>query len=359
MTSNGNGTMLGATMSGLNTMLTHRAARPPRSCSPRATGRRCTAIRRDATANGTKTFQYDSCQVAKAAGGLASYSVYPERLDGQLRHVLARIAFRTCTTAPGKRPGPSSFATAAAYGSPNGSPGGADERRRRLGSSRRSSQRAKSPAMRRPVRAVHRVAAPRSRCCATAPQPRRSRTRPSRAPRATRRRRRRGRAAGRPRRAASRVEARRASACAPASRAFHVRATSESIVSPSVSMFGLALAKATRRAARSRWRMPSTIICASVRAADSSSNAGSVRAAEQLAHGTVAVVHRAVVAARPRAEQREHRVGDRQLGRLQRGEQQRAAPRAAARRRSGASPAARRRAPRSRTPSRRSSWRRR
>ena len=31
----------------------------------------------NAVANGTKTYQYDSCEVSKAAGGLASYSVFP------------------------------------------------------------------------------------------------------------------------------------------------------------------------------------------------------------------------------------------------------------------------------------------
>lgn len=73
MTSNGNGAVNGATMSGLNTLLTaaqldtaQRKSSSPLSATPAA-----------ATANGTKTFQYNSCDVANAAGGLASYSVYP------------------------------------------------------------------------------------------------------------------------------------------------------------------------------------------------------------------------------------------------------------------------------------------
>ena len=80
MTSNGDGTVTGATMSGLNTMLSTsgspseldkaRALAP--SASPALTNNPA-----NATANGTKTFQYDSCEVSKAAGGLASYSVYP------------------------------------------------------------------------------------------------------------------------------------------------------------------------------------------------------------------------------------------------------------------------------------------
>jgi len=73
MISNGNGTVQGATMSGLNEMLTTTQLAEAQlktsavlSSDPPA-----------AQANGTKTFQYNSCDVAKAAGGLASYSVYP------------------------------------------------------------------------------------------------------------------------------------------------------------------------------------------------------------------------------------------------------------------------------------------
>jgi hypothetical protein len=73
MTSNGNGTMSGATMSGLNTTLTpaqfaqaQLISSVPLSSNPDP-----------AIANGTKTFTYNSCEVSKAAGGLASYSVYP------------------------------------------------------------------------------------------------------------------------------------------------------------------------------------------------------------------------------------------------------------------------------------------
>jgi hypothetical protein len=80
MTSNGDGTVTGATMSGLNTMLStsgnpsqlDKARAQAPSASPAITN-----SPPNATANGTKTFQYDSCEVAKAAGGLASYSVYP------------------------------------------------------------------------------------------------------------------------------------------------------------------------------------------------------------------------------------------------------------------------------------------
>ena len=81
MTSNGNGTVTGATMSGLNTLF----KRPPDvpvdeltlAQGKMAGGSTLTRNPANATANGTKTFQYDSCEVAKAAGGLASYSVYP------------------------------------------------------------------------------------------------------------------------------------------------------------------------------------------------------------------------------------------------------------------------------------------
>lgn len=73
MTSNGNGTVLGATMSGLNTIFTTAQ----RDSAQKLTSSTITTNPPNATANGTKTYQYDSCQVAKAAGGLASYSVYP------------------------------------------------------------------------------------------------------------------------------------------------------------------------------------------------------------------------------------------------------------------------------------------
>jgi hypothetical protein len=57
LTSNGNNAVSGATMSGLNTLLGQTVGQ--------------------AVANGNKTYVYDSCQVAKAAQGLASYSVFP------------------------------------------------------------------------------------------------------------------------------------------------------------------------------------------------------------------------------------------------------------------------------------------
>jgi hypothetical protein len=75
MTSNGNGTVSGATMSGLNTMFTPEQLAAAQALT--APGTTLTSTPANATANGTKTFQYDSCEVAKAAGGLASYSVYP------------------------------------------------------------------------------------------------------------------------------------------------------------------------------------------------------------------------------------------------------------------------------------------
>lgn len=75
MTSNGNGTVTGATMSGLNTIFT--AAQRDSAQLLAAAGTTITNNPANATANGTKTYQYDSCEVAKAAGGLASYSVYP------------------------------------------------------------------------------------------------------------------------------------------------------------------------------------------------------------------------------------------------------------------------------------------
>ena len=65
MTSNGNGTVAGATMSGLNTLFnaTQLAAAQAKSAAT------LTNNPANATANGTKTFQYNSCEVAKAAGG--------------------------------------------------------------------------------------------------------------------------------------------------------------------------------------------------------------------------------------------------------------------------------------------------
>lgn len=82
MTSNGNGTVTGATMSGLNTLLRTSTSTPPGNSLALAQamfagGTSLTNNPPNATANGTKTFQYDSCEVSKAAGGLASYSVYP------------------------------------------------------------------------------------------------------------------------------------------------------------------------------------------------------------------------------------------------------------------------------------------
>jgi hypothetical protein len=83
MDSNGNGTVQGATMSGLNTLLKTPTSTPVPGTSLAqaqaifAGGASLTNNPGNATANGTKTFQYDSCEVAKAAGGLASYSVYP------------------------------------------------------------------------------------------------------------------------------------------------------------------------------------------------------------------------------------------------------------------------------------------
>jgi hypothetical protein len=75
MTSNGNGTVTGATMSGLNTLFKDKPDRLALAQAKSAST--LTTSPANATANGTKTFQYDSCEVAKAAGGLASYSVYP------------------------------------------------------------------------------------------------------------------------------------------------------------------------------------------------------------------------------------------------------------------------------------------
>lgn len=75
LTSNGNGTMLGATMSGLNTIFT--AAQRDSAQAIAGANATITTNPANALANGTKTYQYDSCEVSKAAGGLASYSVYP------------------------------------------------------------------------------------------------------------------------------------------------------------------------------------------------------------------------------------------------------------------------------------------
>jgi hypothetical protein len=73
MTSNGNNTMLGATMSGLNILLDSTQTALANSTF----GVNLAHLPANALAKGTKTFQYDSCQVARAASGLASYSVYP------------------------------------------------------------------------------------------------------------------------------------------------------------------------------------------------------------------------------------------------------------------------------------------
>lgn len=73
MTSNGNNTMLGATMSGLNIALSDEELALAQTKSSSV----LTNNPANALAHGTKTFQYDSCEVAKAASGLASYSVYP------------------------------------------------------------------------------------------------------------------------------------------------------------------------------------------------------------------------------------------------------------------------------------------
>ena len=78
MRSNGNGTVAGATMSGLNTLFTTTAALDSaRALTPLGISPVLTNTPANATANGTKAFQYNSCEVAAAAGGLASYSVYP------------------------------------------------------------------------------------------------------------------------------------------------------------------------------------------------------------------------------------------------------------------------------------------
>lgn len=82
MTSNGNGTVNGAVESGLNTLLSKTTASGTIDSSALVRARSLTSatLARQpaaATANGTKTFQYNSCDVARAAGGLASYSVFP------------------------------------------------------------------------------------------------------------------------------------------------------------------------------------------------------------------------------------------------------------------------------------------
>jgi hypothetical protein len=77
MASNGDGTVSGATMSGLNTLLKTTPVNQLAQAQALNPGAGFTNDPPPATANGTKTFQYDSCEVAKAAGGLASYSVYP------------------------------------------------------------------------------------------------------------------------------------------------------------------------------------------------------------------------------------------------------------------------------------------
>lgn len=73
MISNGNNTTLGATMSGLNSLLSQAQV----DSANTAYGTAINNTPPNAQANGTKTYQYDSCQVAKAASGVASYSVYP------------------------------------------------------------------------------------------------------------------------------------------------------------------------------------------------------------------------------------------------------------------------------------------
>jgi hypothetical protein len=72
MTSNGNGTVQGATESGLNALLTPSQVVDANKLSSQT----ITNTPDKSVANGTKSFQYNSCDVAKAAGGLASYSVY-------------------------------------------------------------------------------------------------------------------------------------------------------------------------------------------------------------------------------------------------------------------------------------------
>lgn len=76
MDSNGNGTMSGASESGLNALLTGGVPGGLDSAQKRTTAV-LTNNPANAVANGTKAYMYNSCEVAKAAGGLASYSVYP------------------------------------------------------------------------------------------------------------------------------------------------------------------------------------------------------------------------------------------------------------------------------------------
>jgi hypothetical protein len=73
LTSNGNGTISGATESGLNALLTNVQI----TAANNTYNAGITNTPGPSIANGTKAFQYNSCDVAKAAGGLASYSVYP------------------------------------------------------------------------------------------------------------------------------------------------------------------------------------------------------------------------------------------------------------------------------------------
>jgi hypothetical protein len=62
LTSNGNNVSEGATLSGLNTLT---GASPSSSTSD------------DATANGQKSYVYDSCSVSKATSALARYTMMP------------------------------------------------------------------------------------------------------------------------------------------------------------------------------------------------------------------------------------------------------------------------------------------
>ena len=64
LTSNGNNTVAGATVSGLNVLLPG---------APSAS----TSEFDDATANGNKTYVYDSCKVARAAQSMERYRVLP------------------------------------------------------------------------------------------------------------------------------------------------------------------------------------------------------------------------------------------------------------------------------------------
>ncbi|MBC7672814.1 MAG: hypothetical protein H7247_10385 [Polaromonas sp.] len=62
LTSNGNNVSEGATLSGLNALT---GTRPSPSTAD------------DATANGTKSYVYDSCSVAKATSAFARYTMMP------------------------------------------------------------------------------------------------------------------------------------------------------------------------------------------------------------------------------------------------------------------------------------------